>query len=239
MKKIILIIAAVSAFLSFNTLYSQSLELVRPESSPDTVNGEPETFQITAVAEIENVSDAELNFKISTTVIQLAEGHLYSFCDLNTCYQPQTGNFTTPNPSTLAAGESTEKHLYLDLHPEGNDGTSIISVRYFNVDNPDDFVEYTVVYIVGTIGVDEIIASLKPLVYPNPASERVTIKNKTPFKNNTLKIFDASGRIVKQINRLNGESINVAINDLSIGVYNFVIFNGNKLERKGKFIISR
>lgn len=69
-------------------------------------------------------------------------------------------------------------------------------------------------------------------IYPNPASEYFSIKLKENNKVETVKIFDASGKLVKNIT-YNNESIRIA--ELSSGIY-FVKIKTSKGDYLGKII---
>lgn len=105
-----------------------------------------------------------------------------------------------------------------------------------------DFVpqEYLYSYTDQTVAVTTVASSKKMSVYPNPASERVTIELPVDAKagvNFVMKVYNASGMLVKKSEvRSNREELN--IRDLDAGVYFVFIQNPNDLRQfyKAKFI---
>jgi hypothetical protein len=77
--------------LSVSVMYSQSIQLLKPEEVPEMLHGMPEDAEITSSPEIKNISDGEINLKISITPLTLVPGHLFGLCDMNSCYPPLTG----------------------------------------------------------------------------------------------------------------------------------------------------
>lgn len=69
-------------------------------------------------------------------------------------------------------------------------------------------------------------------IYPNPVSEYFSIKLKDSYQVETVKIFDASGKLLKKV-IYNNENINVT--ELSSGIY-FVKIKTNKGDYLGKII---
>lgn len=55
-------------------------------------------------------------------------------------------------------------------------------------------------------------------IYPNPANDNITIDYGTASKNYSVKIYDATGKIVKSIERTNAKT-NISISDLNNGIY--------------------
>ncbi|MBB6372187.1 T9SS type A sorting domain-containing protein [Chryseobacterium shigense] len=69
-------------------------------------------------------------------------------------------------------------------------------------------------------------------IYPNPVTDYFSVKSKGNYRIETVKIFDASGKLIKNIASIN-DRINVS--DLSSGIY-FVRIKTEKGEHLGKII---
>ena len=56
-------------------------------------------------------------------------------------------------------------------------------------------------------------------IYPNPASENITINFISTSKNISIKIFDATGRLVKNMENVKSGENNISISELETGLY--------------------
>lgn len=79
---------------------------------------------------------------------------------------------------------------------------------------------------------DEKNANADIQIYPNPVTEYFSVKSKENYRIETVKIFDSSGKLMKNIMN-NNDKINVS--DLSSGIY-FVRIKTEKGEYLGKII---
>jgi len=70
------------------------------------------------------------------------------------------------------------------------------------------------------------------LIYPNPVGN--TFEIKSPLLPTNIKLFDMSGKLIKEINNYNGNKIN--IDYLSKGMYLIQIYNNKRIVTK-KLII--
>lgn len=70
--------------------------------------------------------------------------------------------------------------------------------------------------VIGSISIDQIEES-HLLVYPNPTTHTLVVRN-IPIQNATLKLYDMSGRMVRQWN-VEGETMVLDLNVLNQGVY--------------------
>lgn len=91
------------------------------------------------------------------------------------------------------------------------------------------------------ITVNIILQNEPFLIYPNPASDKIYCKfsdnNLSPININSITISDATGRIVKVISKLEGNSIYV--DDLQVGLYIVHILTTNNKSYLNKLIIEK
>ncbi|MFM9986868.1 MAG: T9SS type A sorting domain-containing protein [Flavobacteriales bacterium] len=73
-------------------------------------------------------------------------------------------------------------------------------------------------------GVDELVETLFQ-VYPNPATEALTISMKADFEMYSTEIYDLTGRLLHQSNFLNAGQVDVSIVDLPDGIYMISVKN--------------
>jgi hypothetical protein len=79
----------------------------------------------------------------------------------------------------------------------------------------------------------------KSKLYPNPASNEVTLVYNVPDKSE-LQIMDGLGRII-DIYRLNANEISLTFNSSSLenGIYQYRIANGKNMIDVGQFIVNK
>jgi hypothetical protein len=65
------------------------------------------------------------------------------------------------------------------------------------------------------------------LLYPNPANSNITINYKPLSKNYSLKMYDATGRLIKVIEKIDQEELTIPIEALNSGIYLINLQDGN------------
>ncbi len=68
-------------------------------------------------------------------------------------------------------------------------------------------------------------------LFPNPGTGTFTINNSIPFKNAELYLYNSIGILVKKVTQLNGSTIWSDNSDLSPGVYQIVVNQGEQSQR--------
>ncbi|MFC2131655.1 T9SS type A sorting domain-containing protein [Bacteroidota bacterium] len=231
-------------FFSGLNIFSQSFELLLPEDLPDHQYGMPEDSKLTSSPEIKNISGATLYYKLAVAPIQLTPGHLFAVCDCNVCYAPYDKYFETPEACELLTDQTSGSLLYVYLYPNNTEGTSILNIRFFNLDDSMDDIIYQAIFHVGGTDVNEPQVFSLPLadIMPNPASDIVVIKNLklNIQKNNILSIYNSSGILTETL------SIDSSLNELILntsdyteGAYYYNIVSYGSIHKTGSFIISR
>ncbi len=95
-------------------------------------------------------------------------------------------------------------------------------------------------YCVGITGVESSNANLASVnVFPNPFNSTATfaIQTQQPVNNMQLSIYDASGRIVRQVNNINTPTVTIDREGLTGGMYFYMLTAENQLLTNGKLII--
>ena len=92
------------------------------------------------------------------------------------------------------------------------------------------------VNIVGTkISEYAIISSI---IFPNPATNEVTISSNSPFNGNQLKFINSLGALVKLINLPdNQNSMTISVEDLKQGIYTVEIISPTNILKTEKLVI--
>jgi len=94
-----------------------------------------------------NISNETINVKIRMEEIVVEEETSHYFCGLGNCFMP--GTVETPNPYPIAAGELVGLEGFFSSHysPDGHAGITMIRYTYFNVDDLNDTISFTVSFI--------------------------------------------------------------------------------------------
>lgn len=74
-------------------------------------------------------------------------------------------------------------------------------------------------------------------VYPNPFGSQTTVYLKTELQDGELTIWDATGKIVREVRNITGWQIRIDRNDLRSGVYFYTIRKGNNRVAAGKLLV--
>ncbi|MCH7514810.1 MAG: T9SS type A sorting domain-containing protein, partial [Bacteroidetes bacterium] len=89
-------------------------------------------------------------------------------------------------------------------------------------------------------GLDELADGTKYLLYPNPASEKVTLTFMKPVINDiNLKIYDQFGKLIfTQLIKTGEYQTEISVNKYAIGVYLLQLETNSEILLRNKFIIS-
>ncbi len=181
------------------------------------VEGLATDYELVAHAIVTNNTANSMDIKLRRDQLQMVEGTMNYFCWGANCYPPNVDE--SPIPFTLAAGQSTEEGDFSGHYePNNNFGDSFIEYEFFNVDNEDENVKVVVQFAATVVGVNE--HDLSANVYPNPASDHVTISLLHTM--NTIIIYDFTGSKVME-EHVNSSSHKLNTSQLSPGVYFFRI----------------
>jgi hypothetical protein len=134
--------------------------------------------------------------------------------------------------SAVIATVSISTFAYTDLTPPAGLCTYQVRVKPESPCSPSKAsYAYAASNVVkpGTYGIDEIMEQ-SFTVYPNPATDNITIKRSAGMPDNYA-ILDQTGRIVSSGN-LNSKVSNIDISELSSGIYTFVMGNQGRLSLK-------
>lgn len=74
-------------------------------------------------------------------------------------------------------------------------------------------------------------------IYPNPVRTSATITSKAALKNADLKLYTASGAVVRSIQNISGHRVLVERNGLGKGIYFYQLAQGGKVIASGKLLL--
>ncbi len=166
---------------------------------------------------VTNNTANNMGIKVKRTSLATVGGSVNYFCWAGNCYPPSVNQ--SPGYLTLGAGQSSgDEDFSGHYNPNGNYGDSFIEYEFFNMDNEDEYVKVVVQFAATIVGIDE--HDLDVNIYPNPATEYVTIK--LSCKMSTVMVYNYTGSKVMEEN-VNSSSHKMNTSLLSPGVYLFKI----------------
>jgi hypothetical protein len=231
MKKFYILVGLALAL--FSGALAQSLSIVSADENP---YGSSEDFIIQSNAVVKNIGSTTIDVKAKRIEEQLVSGTINYFC-WTLCYGPMTDE--SPDALTFAPGQERSDFV-ADYEPDHNEGVSTITYVFFDEQNPNDSVAYTVNYLVTPVGINENVWAVND-PYPNPANTTVTFDYKAgAFGDALVSIYDMLGNVRKEAKMQQGMSRMVMdVADLEPGVYFYSIKIDNHTSITKKMIVSR
>ena len=179
----------------------------------------------------QNISSSAQDIKFRRVVLS-SNDSLFNdqFCDNNLCYSCFGSDWTTPASNPLQPGDSCLMKGTFYFYDGGN-----VTLRYYVLDLNDNPLDSVDVNILNTVDLSEFNdASI--LAYPNPATTFWNLEIPNLSADNSLQIFDISGKKVFSL-KLKSNSNNIDLNNLKQGIYTYQIFNANELIKSDKLIL--
>jgi hypothetical protein len=208
----------------------------------DTVvkSGLPSDEPIEYPGIVKNISGSSKSVYVTRTYIAQPSGMTASFCWGSLCYPSFVD--TSTEVVTLAAGDSSTT-FRADAHPNFNTGVLLAKYVVYDINNPSDFSYVVVKFLVGTSGVEEADPSSFTLsnVYPNPAKDLINFNYEIKSgMNATIRIFDLSGKKVKEFNlNASDNSVKADISSLISGVYFYTLSLNGKAVLTKRLVVSK
>ena len=199
MKKILLPLVIVMLCVVAAKSQSLSLKLEDDVVSNDTVYviGTVEDELLEFHLKVKNHTDKEISVKVKKNEISLVENSVNTFC-WGSCFMPHI--YISPAPIVIRANGTDFNSFAGDYEPYENEGTSIISYTFFNIENEDDSVMVTAFYQVGAAGIEglELADNLK--VYPNPVDNQINIDfGNSPDKPWSIRLLGMNGQVLREL----------------------------------------
>jgi len=91
-----------------------------------------------------------------------------------------------------------------------------------------------------TVGIDEIDFTKAISVYPNPATDRVTVSLDFGFTSNdnvTFTMYDVLGKTVQQVSKISSRQLVIERQNMNNGVYFYEVTVGDKSVKNGKIVL--
>lgn len=218
MKKFLL--SAFSAFL-FTGAYAQTSQL-QIQNAPTVVNGSSAVGSVlSATFPIMNTGSQGANVKVARKMLIEVAGSENNFCWGVDCYPPTVS--VSPNPETIAANAANSSFI-ADYKPNGFPGMTRIRYSFFKTNGTPDSVHTIITFNGSAISGTRKDADLNNLIgmpSPNPANEMTVIPFNLPAgtKNAKLRVLNAIGGLVKEMNLEKQGAALVITSNLPNGIY--------------------
>lgn len=218
MNKILLLFGLSIAIVSQS--FGQSFEVYNEDDeviSGTTVNiSGPLDEEIVFEFKISNTTALSVDAKFERCEVDAIDGTSNSFCANNTCVMPTTNlspEFTVDANTTLA-------DFSAHYSANGNTGISTIRYKFFNVNNVNDTVDFTVVFN-ASASVENYVSGLMVTdIYPNPAVNVANIDYNLPVNSKmNIVIYNILGKEIMQFNLTDNGRLNIPVSDLQGGTY--------------------
>lgn len=221
-------------------LKSSSFEFV---SKNEVVSGDIND-EIRAKAEIRNISANVVNVKAKMEILSLKQGHSIVFC-WDICYPPKDNDFTSEGHLTLMPLGTSGENFHADVFADGITGESKVKFTFFDANNPEDNISFTVTFLVGMTGVESFISEVDYTLSeptPNPASKASFIEYKINklFTGARIRFFNLKGEeILNQPLMSSNGKISLNIPELTQGIYFYHLEVDGLISETKKFVLIR
>ena len=229
MKKLLILVLILSSY--FNVI-AQSLSV----TGSDFANplGNDPCLQTSASLTVRNISSNTIDVLCEKIIVDTTLGTDNFFCWGANCYGTETYISTSHN--TLDPGEVDNIDFggYYDAYCDPAPAT--VQYCFYPDTDPNDRTCVTILYNAIMSSIVSSIADIQTYFYPNPTS--ITTKFIFSEKNcSNLIVFNNLGKIVKDINLFNQQSIDIDISDLHQGIYFARLVKNNRIISTKKLII--
>jgi hypothetical protein len=244
MKKWILLLFVASFFTRFD-LNAQNLTVTHdgnPVLNGSTIDlsGHIDSTLIVE-ARVYNTGGAAVEVKLRKEEISAVSGSMNTFCFAGNCYG---GSTTVSLTSANIPAGGFDSTFSADYYPLSNSGTTIIRYTFFNINNSNDTISFTVRFT-GTLGLPTIPGFTLPALsqaYPNPATDKVSFQYTNPLEGNTLLLVirDFTGRTIRETRIPSGEGVaEFYLAEFESGVYFYSLIQNQQVVLTRKLVVKK
>lgn len=247
MKHIVklLMLSGIFALVISYCSWGQSYLLLNPTTDKVDIYGSQTDDHLQLTHVLKNASSAVVDTKVRVQVIEIAQGHVYYFCDLFQCNPDTDVDFETDYAFPMQPGEVTNNAFYIAMKPKGNAGNTTLKITFLNANNASDFVSYTVTFHADPTSVDDQpLASGSEAISgptPSPVSETAAFALDLPAGSHSasLEIYNMTGKMVQSLNvPVSSKSFSADLSSLPSGAYYYsLVADGRRLSSKPVMIL--
>jgi len=244
MKKILLSLLGIILFSGIS--FGQGLSLFNLDSSPipngsiiyflgDTTSG----IAITSHVWVKNNGVTTKQVKVRKIETSLIPGSVNSFC-WGACYG--SGTYLSPVARTITAGAIDSSGFSGDYFPNGHLGISLITYKFFNVNDTTDSVTVIVSYNATAVGISNVSENkiIFSNAYPNPANSYTGFNYNLPqtAMNQKIIIRNLLGSVISEIalSNLEGNAV-ISTAELKSGIYFYSLMVNDRIFITRKLVV--
>lgn len=189
---------------------------------------------------LNNNTNNGINVKVIRDELLILEGTSSYFC-LDTCYPVSVD--TSANSMYIPAGGSGIEGDFVGYYEtNGEIGISLIEYKYYNKDNPEEYIAIIVKFDTYPTSIDDNIFNNIWVsdIYPNPTTNFVNINYELPFEVKTarVKIVNLLGSIVMEEHiEIGNNSVRMNVSNLDGGIYFYSLLINGEIYSTKKLII--
>ncbi len=212
--------------------------------------GTTESEEMNSYILVTNTSDAPIELKCKREIVTEIASSQNRFCWGGTCYGVNDAvslNTHTLNPDESITFNGVDGFAGYYI-PNGNTGMTQIRYVFYEASNFTNETSIIINYCmndVGTceavLGIEEADKAVATSASPNPATNQITISYASNYSGaNTLKIYNAIGNEVKNVNLMATEgTVSLDVSEYSEGLYFYTFMRDGALLTSKRFIVAR
>ncbi|MBC8319962.1 MAG: T9SS type A sorting domain-containing protein [Bacteroidetes bacterium] len=242
MKKILLSIAVIILTVFYANAQSFTLSW-DGELLGDTITISPDSSSVSILefgVVLNNNTTNGVNIKVVRNQISLLDSTINYYC-WGVCYPSHIDS--SGMYKFVPAGGSSEVEWF-SAHYEIHDavGISLVEYKFYNMDNPDEYVTIVAKFDTSPDGIEETILNNTYVseIYPNPAINTVNIDYDLPreVEKASVKIINLLGSVVKEqeVDTRNSK-MRMDVSDLNGGIYFYSLFINGEIYSTKKLIV--
>ena len=244
MKKIIF--SLVVLIFSIGSVCAQSFILEwndEPYYDSDTIHFAIGSYPVTEMAFspiINNNTNNGINVKVIRDELLMLEGTNSYFC-WDTCNPVSVD--TSANSMFVPAGSSGIEGDFVGYYEtNGEIGISLIEYKYYNKDNPEEYIAVIVKFDTNPTSIDNNILNniWVSEIYPNPSTDNVSVNYELPseVKTASVKIVNLLGSVVMEEHiEIGNNSMRMNISNLDGGIYFYSLLINGEIYSTKKLIV--
>lgn len=190
---------------------------------PNPIKGTPEGGTIKRDGTVRNLNEVPKELYFSYDLNDVSIDHTAQLC-MTLCWAlfPGPGDDPFEREGQILAANGTIP-IYVDLTPQGAEGTSTVRVSLFDKTNDTERLNFDVVFEISPSSSVTDASSVGISVGPLPAAEMLTLRGDALPTMSTLGLYDASGSLVRSFATPSSTATSLPISGLSNGTYRLVM----------------
>ncbi len=222
-------------------LFSQSLvlfyegEQLEPNAEI-TQQGPVGEYEIIAFLDVQNTGSSTITAHCQRYEIDMVPGALSALCWGDLCYAPNQS--ISIEPKVFEPGETLLEVFSGHYYPNGNAGVSTIAFTFFDMDNPSDSVQVTILFDAMITGINDAFHAGDFKAFPNPANDYIEVELNRDQADEiiTIQLVNTSGSVVREL-VANSQRNRIITSDLAEGLYLYRALVNGELITSEKVII--